>query len=64
MTVALEIKTLTGQEPELATHIADLARLRIEIFREFPYLYDGDRDYEQKYLATYLNCPQSVVVLA
>ena len=32
----------------------DLARLRIEVFREFPYLYEGDLDYERRYLATYL----------
>jgi GNAT superfamily N-acetyltransferase len=64
MTLAIEIKTLTGQDPEITTRIADVARLRIEVFREFPYLYDGNLDYEHQYLATYLNCPQSVIVLA
>ena len=64
MTLAIEIKTLTGQDSEITTRIADVARLRIEVFREFPYLYDGSLAYEQKYLATYLNCPQSVIVLA
>ena len=31
----------------LERHIADLARLRIEVFRDFPYLYDGDFEYEK-----------------
>ncbi|MEI6745418.1 MAG: GNAT family N-acetyltransferase [Methylococcaceae bacterium] len=48
----------------LERHISDLARLRIEVFRDFPYLYDGDFEYEKKYLQTYLDCPESVIVLA
>lgn len=43
--------------------IDDVARLRIEVFREFPYLYDGSMEYEQKYLKTYIQCPQAVVVV-
>ncbi|TKT80438.1 GNAT family N-acetyltransferase [Aquamicrobium sp. LC103] len=39
-----------------------LARLRIEVFRDFPYLYDGDIDYERRYLATYMEAPGAVVV--
>jgi GNAT superfamily N-acetyltransferase len=48
----------------LAPYIHDLARLRIDVFRDFPYLYDGDFEYEKKYLQTYLDCPESVIVLA
>lgn len=44
--------------------IAELARLRIEIFRDFPYLYDGNLEYEKKYLQTYIDNPESVIVLA
>jgi GNAT superfamily N-acetyltransferase len=44
--------------------LADLARLRIEIFRDFPYLYDGDFGYEREYLRAYAECPESVVVIA
>lgn len=47
----------------LQQYIPELARIRIEIFREFPYLYDGDFDYEKKYLQTYIDCPDSVIVL-
>ncbi len=45
-------------------YIGEIGRLRIQVFREFPYLYDGDMQYEEKYLASYFACPDSVVVLA
>lgn len=60
----LTTRVLTGRDAELKTRVADLARLRITVFREYPYLYDGTLEYEEQYLATYLNCPESVVVLA
>ncbi len=44
--------------------IHELARLRMRVFRDFPYLYDGDPDYEARYLQTYIEAPHSVVVLA
>jgi predicted amidohydrolase/GNAT superfamily N-acetyltransferase len=47
----------------IAAHVDELARLRIEVFREFPYLYDGDEEYERKYLQTYVNSPRSLAVL-
>lgn len=42
----------------------DLANLRIKIFREFPYLYEGDIEYEQKYLSRYSNAKESMIVIA
>ena len=48
----------------LLPYISELARLRIEVFRDFPYLYDGTLEYEQKYLQTYIDNPESVIVLA
>ena len=39
---------------EVPTLFEDIARLRITVFRAFPYLYDGDMDYERRYLQTYL----------
>lgn len=45
-------------------YLMDLAQLRIEVFREFPYLYDGDLDYEHRYLQRYADSPQSLVVIA
>lgn len=60
----LTIKVITGSDPAFDDYIPQLAQLRIEVFREFPYLYDGTLAYEQEYLATYQACPDSVVVLA
>lgn len=45
-------------------HLEALAALRIEVFREYPYLYDGTEEYEQRYLRVYAASARSVVVLA
>lgn len=41
-----------------------LAELRIRVFRDFPYLYDGSLDYERAYLAEYAASDHSIIVLA
>jgi GNAT superfamily N-acetyltransferase len=46
----------------IAGRLRDLAALRIAVFAEFPYLYDGDLDYEMRYLAVYRDSPGAVVV--
>lgn len=56
----LEVRVLTGEALEAV--LGDVARLRIEVFREFPYLYDGDADYERRYLATYRDAPGAILV--
>lgn len=58
----LTFKRLTGAA--LHQYIDELARLRMQVFRAFPYLYDGNANYEAGYLKTYVNAPDSVVVLA
>ncbi|MEY4685331.1 MAG: hypothetical protein RLZ25_1790 [Pseudomonadota bacterium] len=63
MSGTLTIKRITGSDGTLATHLKDLAQLRIEVFRAFPYLYDGSIEYEMSYLETYTACPESIVVL-
>ena len=50
--------------PQLEPHLDALGQLRITVFREYPYLYDGSLEYERDYLKCYLNCPRSLVVLA
>ena len=45
------LRGLTGTD--LDTALDDLARLRITVFRDWPYLYDGDLDYERRYLAEF-----------
>jgi GNAT superfamily N-acetyltransferase len=53
---------LTGTA--ISPFLSDLAALRISVFRDFPYLYDGDPAYEQTYLQTYIAAPRAAVVLA
>ena len=31
----------------------DIASLRLKVFKDFPYLYDGNIEYEHKYLERY-----------
>src|SRR5580704_8393417 len=57
----MKIQRFSG--PDMLSFIPELARLRIEVFRDYPYLYDGNLDYEKKYLQTYVNCPDSVLVV-
>ena len=45
-------------------HLHELAKLRIQIFRAWPYLYAGDLDYEADYLQVYLRSERSIVILA
>lgn len=48
-------------EPHEFLHlIPDIARLRIEVFRDFPYIYDGSLDYEVKYLRRYIQASDAV----
>lgn len=47
----LELKTFTGNEARVIFN--DLAWLRIQIFKSFPYLYLGELAYEKKYLERY-----------
>jgi hypothetical protein len=48
---------------EIVPYINDLARLRIEVFREYPYLYDGNYEYEEKYLSKFSEVEDAYVVL-
>jgi GNAT superfamily N-acetyltransferase len=49
---------------DIASYIPALIDLRIRVFREFPYLYDGDEEYEDRYLRKYAASPRAVVVVA
>ncbi len=48
---------------EIKKHIEDLGCFRIEIFKEYPYLYDGDMQYEKEYLSRYLKSIESILIL-
>ena len=44
---------------EFTSIFDDLAALRIAVFRDFPYLYEGNIAYEKEYLQTYANSERS-----
>jgi GNAT superfamily N-acetyltransferase len=40
-----------------------VARLRIEVFRSFPYLYEGSLDYERRYLAKFRDAKDAIIIV-
>lgn len=48
----------------IATVFESLAKLRIAVFRAYPYLYEGSLDYELQYLQTYADAPRSFLFAA
>ncbi|MCR6644254.1 MAG: GNAT family N-acetyltransferase [Terricaulis sp.] len=58
----MNVVPLTGDK--LSAALPALARLRIEVFRAFPYLYDGDLAYEEKYLSTFAQSRDAFVAAA
>lgn len=60
MTDGISVRALTGAELEAA--LDDVARLRIAVFRDWPYLYDGSLDYEREYLSAYRDNPKALLV--
>ena len=59
--MSLAIRAYRG--PEIAPLVEDFAHLRITVFRDWPYIYDGDLDYERRYLADYARS-DSILVAA
>ena len=60
--MAIDVRSLTGDE--IKTVLPDLARLRIVVFRDYPYLYDGTLEYEEEYLAKFAKAKGAVCVVA
>jgi GNAT superfamily N-acetyltransferase len=60
--MSLRIARLTGSA--LADAVPELAQLRMTVFRDWPYLYDGSIAYEQSYLAKFTSAPSALVVAA
>lgn len=56
------VRPLTGEDLERA--LPALARLRIDVFRAFPYLYSGTEAYEQKYLRGFAAARDAFIVAA
>jgi GNAT superfamily N-acetyltransferase len=58
----LDVKSVTGED--IYKILPDLARLRIVVFRDWPYLYDGTLEYEEKYLKRIAAAKGAVVITA
>ena len=56
----IRVERLSGEA--LGAALDDVARLRIEVFRAYPYLYDGDAAYERAYLQTYRESSNAILV--
>lgn len=60
MTEEVTVRALTGADLEAA--LDGVAALRISVFRDWPYLYDGSLEYERAYLQTYRDSPDALLV--
>lgn len=60
--MSVTVETLQGEG--LASALDALAELRIAVFAEWPYLYDGDLAYEREYVREFSAEPGSVLVAA
>ena len=47
--MALDVTPLFGEQ--IKSVLGDLARLRMTVFRDWPYHNDGTHEYEEQYLA-------------
>lgn len=59
---SITFQTLTGTAMNEA--LGEVARLRLSLFREFPYLYEGTEEAEAAYLQTYAAAQGALLVLA
>lgn len=60
--MSVAVRSLTGAE--ITSALDDLARLRIAVFRDFPYLYDGDAGYERDYISEFAAAPNAALIAA
>jgi GNAT superfamily N-acetyltransferase len=60
--MTVRVEPLVGEA--LARGLPALARLRMAVFRSWPYLYDGTLEYEQIYLGKLAAAPGAVIVAA
>lgn len=60
--MTVRVMPLTGDA--LRKALPDLAKLRIEVFREWPYLYDGTLAYERSYMSKFGASEGAVIVAA
>lgn len=61
MSDGLRFERLYGSD--IAARVPELATLRMTVFRDWPYLYEGDHDYERRYLQYYVDTPRAFALL-
>lgn len=59
--MSIRCHLFTGNQA--TTFISNVAELRINIFREYPYLYDGSPAYEESYLHKFMATPDSTIAI-
>ena len=57
----MEILRLSGSEAR--QYAKEIGELRLKVFFDYPYLYEGNLEYEMEYLETYFKAKHSIVVL-
>ena len=60
--ICLKFETVSGVDIDM--HSRHLGRLRIAVFREWPYLYEGDAAYEEAYVRRYAQSSGARIILA
>ena len=58
----IRVQSLWGKD--IIEYKNELAQLRLKVFRDYPYLYDGTIEYEEEYLETLIESPQSILAVA
>lgn len=58
--MTIDVRPLTGDD--LTAVLPDVARLRMAVFRDWPYLYAGSFDYEHRYLQSYRDSAGAILV--
>jgi GNAT superfamily N-acetyltransferase len=58
----MTIKVCKGREAK--NYLPQIAELRMEVFRDFPYLYEGSVKNEEEYLGRYMEAPGFMTILA
>ena len=61
--MSTDLQLINCHGPEVEPYLDALGHLRITVFRDYPYLYDGTLEYERSYLKTYARSEGSLVVI-
>lgn len=59
---AIHTEILKGKD--LTAYFTELTELRLTVFREYPYLYEGDPAFEKQYLSLFARSKDAFVILA